>query len=448
MRRTVKFILRPAFTLIELFLVIAILAIAVTLGVPTFSAMIEGTNRSLAQNALREAVRQARDLAASSREDAAAVFLYEPGGRLRVVPMVKVGVLEEIPGDPFVSLDPNVGGVLIQQGVSRDVFAPAPGAGGTELPEGWMVRGYVPGGRMGPVNASIDPDPDWYDSFLYDENDLSLGSAKSEGNWVAPESGYFNPYAPGGQVSGQTGGLLSPRHTFMVRFEGQTGLLRRDADPAIVIDPRPSTQNAVPLLDPTLSIELADDLRSWAQRVLTAPATSLVATGNDSRANQIRAQLLGKYSNDTVVAGVVTRLAAYRVKDLADGLGLRGVNALTGTIYEPPQKQRELDRETAPTDQLPIRIDWDAERRVGGVTYPVGALTAWRSDPDALRVSINQWIEGDTERRNVAGWSAPSVIGDGDYDDEEGDRQRAAVFIVDTLSGELVPAVSQTQGSS
>jgi hypothetical protein len=427
-----------AFTLVELFLVMAILAIAITLGVPTFSAMIEGTNRTLAENSLREGVRQARDLASASPQDAAAVFLFDPGGRLRIVPMVKVGVLDELPGDPFQDIDPNLGGLLAQQGVQRDVFAPVPGLSGIELPEGWMVRGYVPGGRMGPVNPSIENDPDWYDSELYDFNTLSAGNAKSEGNWVAPESGYYNPYSAGGRVA-VAGGFSTARQSFMVRFEAGTGLLRRDAAPAIAIDPRPSTANPVEVSDQTLRIDRAENLQVWARAVLAAPPTDLIGSQDDNRANRVRGRLIGKYSNDTVLAGVVTRLAVYKVEELADGLGARGVNAETGTLYEAPAKQEDIRRGTTFDGQVPVRMDVYPQDRSSGQTFPDGVLTPWRNDLNALRVSINQWIEGDVNQRRTPGWRAGDAVGDGDYDDDE-DGTSAVVYLVDTLSGELISA--------
>ncbi len=427
-----------AFTLVELFLVMAILAIAVTLAVPTFSAMIEGTNRTLAENGLREGVRQARDLASASRDDAAAVFFFEPGGRLRIVPMVKVGVLDELPGDPFQNIDPNVGGLLAQQGVQREVFAPVPGLSGIELPRGWMVRGYVPGGRMGPLDPSIDNDPDWYDSELYDFNTLSAGNAKSEGNWVSPESGYYNPYSPGGRVQ-VAGGFSTARQSFMVRFEAGTGLLRRDAAPAIVVDPRPSTANPVQVSDQTLRIDRAENLQTWARAVLAAPPTALIGSRDDNRANRVRAQLIGKHSNDTVLAGVVTRLAVYKVEDLAAGLGARGVNPETGTLYEAPAKQGDIRRGTTFAGQVPIRMDVYPQDRSSGQTFPDGVLSPWRNDVNLLRVSINQWIEGDVDARRAPGWRPGRAVGNGAYDDDD-DGSSAVVYLVDTLSGELISA--------
>jgi len=436
--------LARAFTLVELFIVVSILAIAVALGVPTFGSMLDATSRTLARNALQEAVSQARFLATAFGRDSAAVFVTDPGGTVRIVPMLLVGEFEEVPGDPFgsggnVPDDASFVGLFAPLGAAREVFAPVPDTPGFTLPEGWAVRGYVQAGRLQPVNPLLNTDPEWYDSPLYGGNNPTA-QAKSEANWVAPEDVYFNPYSPGGAVNASGfGGLSTPRQTFMVRFEGGTGLLRIDTAPAVTISPRPSTRNSESVSDRALRIDLAEDLGDWASQVMTA---SLEQFRGNPRVDPVelaarRDRLIGVYSNETVLAGPVTRLALYREARLAEALESRDVNALTGTLYAPPGKQLDLDQFAAPTEQLEIRMDVELENAIDGVRYPDGILADWAGDIDALRVSINQWMEGDSDARLRSTWQPPDLIGDGISNGELDDGPEA-VFIIDSLSGDLI----------
>lgn len=440
-----------AFTLVELFIVVAVLAIAVTLGVPTFSSMIEGTNRTFAENALQESITQARFLATAFERDSAAVFLYEPGGSLRIVPMLKVGEFEEPLGDPFGGASGGGGGgggfnpgsfnALIDPSAGvREVFAPVAEAAGFVLPRGWMVRGFVPAGRLLPTNPSINPDPEWYDSELYGGNDTT-SQAKLEGNWVAPEDGYFNRFSPGGSAPVAGGGLGTPRSSFMIRFEASTGVVRFDTRPAVCVSPRGSDRNAVSVGDRALRIDLAEDLEAWAVQVTQASIGQFTGTGSGNPANAAgrRAELIGVYSNETVLAGPVTRLALFRETDLALAVGATDVNGVSGTLYEPVEKQIDVNAFNAPTDQAEIVLDVNPGVTVGERRFSDGVLSAWSGDLDALRVSINQWMEGDSNERFEPGWSVPQLIGDGDAQDET-DEGADQVFVIDAISGDLVVA--------
>lgn len=69
---------RPAFTIVELLVVILIGLIILTIAVPAFQTMAYSSNRSLAVNALQASSQMARDVAINAGEDGAVVFIYDP----------------------------------------------------------------------------------------------------------------------------------------------------------------------------------------------------------------------------------------------------------------------------------------------------------------------------------------------------------------------------------
>lgn len=294
---------RSAFTLIELLLVISILILLLAIGVPAFSSMLYSSSQSLSQNALRSGLSAARDLALRSDrgEDAAAVFFYEPGGRVSIVACSKVGQILDLPGGQ---------GLLTSRfPVAREVFVPESTVEVVQLPQGWTVRGYAPPAAF---------DAGWYDR-TYGGGDTG-GGAAATGHWVLPETGFY-------QADKANAGR--ERQTFMVRFEGGTGvLLPPDGAHVLVFSPSPSSmfRNTTPWN--TWEAEggaLLSDPKRYVRRVLASTSLS----DNDKRT------LLGDISSDTVLARAVGELAVMNENRLAAGIGVRADRS-TGTIYAGP----------------------------------------------------------------------------------------------------------------
>lgn len=291
-----------AFTLTELLVVIIIMVILATIAVPGFRAMIESTESSRAQTGLRSAVRLARAAAvrSGSGEDVALVFMYTPGplrgeggGRTLLVPCLKVGqVRDSVGGDE----------------VLRDVFVPMRASEPIQLPQGWMVRAYVPRNTM---RGSA-----WYVDGVY-------ADSAEFGNWVFPETGFFD------KSEEEENGLK--RQTFMIRFAGGTGNLLTGGEDAIVLDPvmdaewtRPTTEN-LKWKNP----EMHEDLGEFVRGVLR-------------RANpKERAAILGDKATDTILVRPVTQVALYDEAKLASGI--RGkIDPATGCIYALDQQTLKL----------------------------------------------------------------------------------------------------------
>lgn len=288
---------RPArwggYTMIELILVIALLGLVVLVAVPAFTGLMRSSSEAGAENALRTGLAAGRDAAVRSSgiNDGAALFVFEPGGRLTIVPCVRVGAVMDERANST-----GVGRSL----VSRDVFVPVPEIDPVQLPRNWMVRAYT---------APESIDGQWYDdNNIYDED---------EGNWVFPESGFYD------RLASNDG---EDRQSFMVRFQAGTGRLRiHNGEPALVVLPRPSSMNRPSGRNNKWKDAFkADDLGRWVKRVLND--SSLVSPGQ-------RAELLGDESGDTVLARSVSLLAIYDIKRLAAAVGLRGINEKTGSLY-------------------------------------------------------------------------------------------------------------------
>ena len=79
-----------AFTITELIIVVAVIGIVATIAVPSFSAMVESTNRSLAVNSIQAAVGVARDLSLRSGRggDGAVVVVQRANGTVQLIPAV------------------------------------------------------------------------------------------------------------------------------------------------------------------------------------------------------------------------------------------------------------------------------------------------------------------------------------------------------------------------
>jgi prepilin-type N-terminal cleavage/methylation domain-containing protein len=296
---------RAAFTLVELLVVIGIFVILLLVAVPAFTSMMYSSEQSMAENALRIGLAAARDAAVRSGpgRDAAAVFIFE-SRRLTIMPCVRSGTVDDqAPGQPL--------GVTVK----REVFTTVPNFESVKLPKGWVVRGYASPGMIEPL-----PNGQWYEQTY-------SGSAQ-QGNWVFPETDFYCQVPPpAGQPTGTLGDL---RQTFMVRFEGGTGIVKSDPTPVLVLFPSESTsfRATVPWRD--YRADEDPDGGHFLARVLAAPLT------NPGGLNlQDRQQLVGEVATDMIFTKAVTQLALSSEKALAAALGVRVDGAGgTGCLYQ------------------------------------------------------------------------------------------------------------------
>lgn len=413
---------RRGFTLVELFVVIAVALIAIAAALPAFTAMTASSNRSLAENTLHVAVTTARDVVLQSARgsDGAAVFLYDAANkRMRIVAAEYVGTITD-------TVDGNV-----NRPIERDVFAPVLVGETTELPANWMVRGFVPA-RFASTVGGPGMGYDWYDSDLY-----ATGNGWQRGHWVFPEDGFYD--VEGSPSAARPMGR-SPRQSFMIRFDGRTGQIRRDGRESLLIDPRPSALNRQADLagygvtagsrnDPGawLRVDWAENLVSWARRVVNEPDLSGNGVPYELDDARLRRALIGNQSLDTVLVSDVSRVALYDERDLASALGAsqmsrRGGGRDTGSLY------KAYD----PTNGS-IAIDYE------GLFTGNSAFSASNAGQANLRDSIDCWIEGDTNR---VGSGNNFVLGNGImFEGPEAtggaDEPKALRYLVNPYSGEL-----------
>ncbi|MCC6661489.1 MAG: type II secretion system protein [Phycisphaerales bacterium] len=316
------------FTLIELLVVISIFVLLLALAIPAFSSMLYSSEQALAANNLRTALSAAHDAALRSPAglDGAAVFTFEPGGRISIIPCVQVAQLADAP-QAVIGNQPAV--------VMRDVFVPVPTMEPVQIPMGWMVRGYAPPNSI---------DNEWY------EQTYPVGD-RTRGNWVFPETGFYDTDSGNTQDMAADG---RDRQTFMVRFEGGTGRLRRgDGAAALVLLPSPAAfRTAAPFA--TFRADREADPARFVRRVIGAGSLTAMQ----------KQQLLGDVSSDTVLARAVGQLAIYSATRLAGAVGAR-VNPDTGSIYQKP----------GPSNNYGPKVTNIAGQPIAGDT-------------------INRWIEG------------------------------------------------------
>lgn len=351
-----------AFTLLELLIVVAIIAVMAVAGVPAIRNIIYTSSASLADSQLKLALNAARDLAVRNASgDTAAVFTYEPGGRLNIVGMVYVGRILD-------SKDPSPNAAGNNTKVYRDVFVPTPLIDPVQLPPGWMVRGFAPPGSIYDASSiDINNVPVVQNGWYHDNITgakvgnrlMNVGTdplipGTNRGNWVFPETGFFDP------TKWDEGDF---RQTFMVRFQSGTGkVLPPDAVPAVALLPRDRIDtDSYPNALPTLSsgamgktdwrrVDRADNLVSWARGVMAL-------SSDDAE------KLIGARSSDSVTTGSVLLLALYEESRMAEAIGAKGLNAVTGTIYG-----------TTPSDRA-----------------PVGTAT---ESPKAPNIDVSLWQDG------------------------------------------------------
>lgn len=415
-------------------MVVVIASVLLTLSIPAYQALIRSSERTLATSALQNGVRAAQDiaLAGDEGEDGAIVFLHDDRGRIVIVPAVKIGTYENpvsTVGGSSATI-PGGGGAFSPVGiptVTVDVFVPTRTSNEIQLPRFWSVRGYAaPGSLNDRVNVINPPDsPEdsltaiWYNSPMYTGGDLTA-DVRQEGHWVFPETSFFardaqHEGAPSDGDFGQvSSGDRTPRQSFMIRFDGRTGQLRRDAAPAIFVDPRLSNDRPygdVPgIEDRWKRVDLSEDLRRWAERVLTNPDIDGNGNGWQLPDTLERAQLISNASHDTVLLKPVTRIALYDEREFAGDIGARRLNP-NGTIYE------QYDQDDSTAEILVDEALWAA--------YP---------GDDVIRTRINRWIEGDTNDDGVISFDDP---------DDEGrvDNPLSRVYLVQPYSAQLVEVI-------
>ncbi len=376
---------RRGFTLVELLVVISILILVLAIAVPAFSSMLYSSERSLADNALRVALNGARTTAIGNAagEDAAAVFTFEPGGRVGVVTCVRAGVMHDVQGADHTDFE---------------VFVPAKGVEPVQLPKGWSVRGYARSDMIDdPANSANQNYQNWY------ADTYPTQAVRDQGNWVFPETGF---YVIGDETFGGEAAQGKSRHTFMVRFEGGTGQVLTSGGTVRVLLPSPSSTfrtgapwNSIDTSDgrALYRADQADDLLRYVRRVIAS--TSLDPAD--------RKRLLGIDSTDTVGAKAVGQLALYNESRLANAIGVR-LDRDTSSLYQNATK----DKPYATWVKAAEGKDWGTQNT---------------SD-------LNEWIEGRLLRPGAQTGSEDFVESD------------ARVFALQRYLGGIVEVTGSTGG--
>lgn len=304
---------RPAggFTVIEMVVVVVIVALLIVLAVPSFRAMMKGTEETMAESQLRSALRAAKDTAVRSGRgtDAAAAFFFTDEGRLTIVPYIRAGVLR----DKSYYNERDAVDELSE--VEREIFVPAQGAQTVQLPKYWTVRGFVPARYIENVGGG------WYKSSASSTNAPAYNSAVE--NWVFPETCFFDP-----ALSDQG----SRRHTFIVRFEGGTGqMISAPVTPVLLLSPAMEVA-AMNDLDGGLGGNkllkarrrtMGQDYAGYVRELLK---TNVLDPGNERGQGDPRSKrqvLLGRSSTDMVLARPVTQIALCDESRIASAIGAR-----------------------------------------------------------------------------------------------------------------------------
>jgi len=402
---------RSGFTIVELMVVVLIGLIILSIAVPAFQSMVYSSNQSLAVNAVQASSQMARDVALSSGRDGAVVFVFDPQvGKVQIIPAIKVGTLREATTSP--NGPGNAMGLSDSPYFERDVFVPAAAGETLELPPFWMMRGYASPGSLIDLDSAGNPVATWYTSQAYGGlNETAF--VKTQDQWVFPETGLFpnDAQVAGGGLDGQLDAvdplLGTVRQSFMIRFSSRTGAVSKDTNTALFINPRNSRERPYgdrPLpYQQTLRVDMAEDLEVWAKRIIeSADLTGDgIAYGLDDV--QLREQLIGNASNDTILVKPVTRLSLYDERKLSMGVGARGLNKVTGSLYLPADQNNPNSI-----------IEFDLSLFPAGVT------------PDELVVRINQWIDGNTTYTRL-----------GDFNLDLDDEPESRIYLIQSYTGQL-----------
>jgi hypothetical protein len=410
-------LIRSGYTVVELLVVIVIAVLLLTIAVPAFNATIYSSNRSLAVNAVQASSVMGRDVAINTGKDGAIVFMYDPQvGQVQIVPAIRVGVIREpttAPAGGGGGSGPGSVGFGDQPYFDREVFVPSPVGEVLTLPDGWMVRGYASPGLMLDYDSAGNAAAAWYNSGMYGGDNVN-DNLKEDAHWVFPETGFFarDAQVNGGSLNGSFSNadpnLPTARQTFMIRFDARTGAVSRDTRSALFIDPRNSNQrepggNRPDSYEITIRADLAEDLEVWASRVLGSPdiTDDGISYGRDD--GELREQLIGTASNDTVLVKPVSRIALYDENRLALGLRSRGVNRGTGSLYLPHEQ-------TGSDSNIQLDMSLFADNM------------DLNNEQDVIE-RINSWIDGDTNFDGTVSF----------LEDEPDSR----IFLVQSYTGEL-----------
>lgn len=359
---------QTGFTIVEMLVVLAIIVILLVIAVPSFQSMIASSEESLADASLRSALKGGRDAAVQGGpgNDAAVAFFFDPGERVRMVVCVRSATVRQASRDG--------------RRAEVEVFTPLPGAAPVQLPRGWMVR--APASLIGSW---------WYDAGVGDSSRYGFGAttfgdSAAPVSWVFPETAFYDQERQGEGLK---------RSTFIVRFEGGTGLLKSSpAADVLIVDPRPSNlgrDSSLARVNPTQEPWSAD-LSRWVRAVSGGLLTD--SGGAQYLSPAQTTSLIGRTSSDMVLARPVGVLALYDEGKLAAALGVR------------------LDRET--------------QSLYVSATDPANTPPGPRLVANATADRINQWIGGDTNFNGLR------TVGDGDYPE-------ARLYSINRFTGALRP---------